>query len=129
LPDGVVISIVDDDASIREAMEGLMKSHGFDAQAFESAEAFLESDRCRITSCLIADVQMPGMTGVELHAHLKSSANPVPTILITAYPNDRVRRRALDAGVRCFLTKPFTEQDLLSCVRGAISKGNGYPQR
>ena len=114
------ISVVDDDASMREAIRGLMKSLGYTAEAFGSAEEFLSSREVPRTSCLIADVQMPGMTGLELHRHLVASGKPVPTILITAYPDDRVRQRALEDGVVCYLSKPFDETDLLACIRSSL---------
>ena len=116
-----LISVVDDDESMREAMRGLMKSLGYTAQAFASAEEFLNSREAPGTSCLIADVQMPGMTGLELHYHLLASGKTVPTILITAYPDDNVRERALIDGVVCYLSKPFDEDDLLACIRSSLS--------
>ena len=86
-----------------------------------SAEEFLNSREAPGTSCLIADVQMPGMTGLELHYHLLASGKTVPTILITAYPDDNVRERALSDGVVCYLSKPFDEDDLLACIRSSLS--------
>ncbi len=116
----IVIAIVEDDESVREALTGLMRSLGFFAKAFHSGESFLSSNRLHGTSCLIADVQMPGMTGVELHSRLVASGKPIPTILITAYPDDRVRARALKAGVVCYLAKPFDENEMLACVSSAL---------
>jgi FixJ family two-component response regulator len=110
-------------------MKGLMKSAGFDAESFDSAESFLQSDRRKGTSCLIADVQMSGVTGLELHARLTSSDKPIPTILITAYPDDRIRASALRAGVRCFLAKPFADEDLLGCIHRALNSGEGSRKR
>jgi len=115
-----LISVVDDDESMREAIRGLMKSLGYTAETFASAEEFLNSHKVPRTSCLIADVQMPGMTGPELHRHLLAAGNPIPTILITAYPDDRGRERALRAGVVCYLSKPFDENDLLACIRSSL---------
>ena len=117
------ISVVDDDESMREAIRGLVKSLGYTAEAFGSAEEFLSSCELPRTSCLIADVQMPGMTGLELHRHLVASGRPIPTILITAYPDDRVRERALGDGVVCYLIKPFDENDLLACIQSSLSIG------
>ena len=114
-----VIAVVDDDESVREAVAGLIKSLGHVAIAFERAEDFLNSDRGRIAA-LIADVQMPGMTGPELHSQLVASGQPIPTILITAYPDQVVRTRALQNGVKCYLTKPFREEDLLACIQSAL---------
>ena len=112
--------IVDDNESVREALSGLMRSLGYSATAFPSGESFLASSRLRRTACLIADVQMPGMTGLELHRRLLASAKPVPTILITAYHDDRVQAQALNAGVVCYLTKPFDESELLACIHSAL---------
>jgi FixJ family two-component response regulator len=116
-----LISVVDDDESMREAMGGLMKSLGYTAEAFASAEEFLNSHQLSRTSCLIADVQMPGMTGLELHRHLVATGKTIPTILITAYPDDGVRERALGDGVVCYLSKPFDENDLLTCIRSSLN--------
>lgn len=116
-----LISVVDDDESMCEAIEGLMKSLGYTAEAFASAEEFLNSRKVPRTSCLIADVHMPGMTGIELHRHLTVSGQSIPTILITAYPDDSVRERALGDGVVCYLSKPFDEKDLLACIRSSLN--------
>jgi FixJ family two-component response regulator len=114
------ISVVDDDESMREAMRGLMRSLGYTAQTFASAEEFLNSRQVALTSCLIADVQMRGMTGLELHRHLVASGKTIPTILVTAYPDDTVRQRALADGVVCYLSKPFDENDLFACIRSSL---------
>ena len=115
-----LISIVDDDESMREAVRGLMKSLGYTADTFASAEEFLSSRQVPHTSCLIADVQMPGMTGLELYRHLVASRKTIPTILITAYPDDSMRERALADGVVGYLSKPFDENDLLACIHSAL---------
>jgi CheY-like chemotaxis protein len=115
------ISVIDDDESMREAMRGLMKSLGFTAQTFASAEEFLNSCQVPRTSCLITDVQMRGTTGLELHRHLVASGKTIPTILITAYPDDTVRKRALGDGVVCYLSKPFDENDLLAYIRSSLN--------
>ena len=120
MPKKPVISIVDDDPSVREGTVDLLDSMGFIAEPFERADDFLQSNRLHSTSCLISDVRMPGMTGLELHNRLVESGNVIPTILITAFPNDRDRERALQAGVKCYLTKPFNEDDLLACIRSAL---------
>jgi FixJ family two-component response regulator len=122
MPKKPLISIVDDDESIREAIKGLVNSLGFTAEAFPCAEEFLKSNDRRRTACLIADVQMPGMTGLDLHSHLVASGEPLATILITAYPDERVRARALQEGVICYLTKPFTEDELLTCIRSIFGE-------
>jgi FixJ family two-component response regulator len=117
-----LISIVDDDESVREAMQGLMKSLGFAVEAFASAEEFLASDTRDHAACLITDMQMHGLTGLGLHDRLVASGSPVPTIMITAYPDERVRARALQAGVVCYLVKPFNESDLLTCIRSVLDR-------
>ena len=116
-----LISIVDDDETMREAVKGLMKSLGYRVEVAASAEEFLSSRHVRGTSCLIADVQMPGMSGLDLHRHLSASGKVIPTVLITAYPDDSVRERALAAGVIGYLSKPFDENDLLVCIRSALT--------
>jgi len=116
-----LISIVDDDESFREAMTSLMRSLGFEVEAFSSAEAFLGSPRLGSTSCLIADVHMPTMTGIDLHRQLVASGRTIPVILITAYPDDNVRARALAAGVICYLSKTFDDDALLGFVRSALA--------
>jgi FixJ family two-component response regulator len=116
----VVISIIDDDESVREATMSLMKALGFDSEAFNSAEDFLLSERRYHTACLIADVQMPGMTGLELHRRLLASDTPIPTVLITAHADDNLRASALKAGVIGYLTKPFKEKDLMGCINSAL---------
>jgi FixJ family two-component response regulator len=116
------ISIVDDDPSVREGLMDLLRSMDFDVEAFERATDFLNSDRLRSTSCLIADVQMPKMNGLELCDHLIGLGNIIPTILITAFPNARDKAWARRAGVTCYLTKPFTEAQLLDCIREALEQ-------
>jgi FixJ family two-component response regulator len=118
-----LIAIVDDDGSMLEAIKGLMRSLGFAAEAFSSGKDFLNSPHLRHTACLIADVNMPGMSGLDLHHQLVTSGQRIPTILITAYPNESVRVRALSAGVVGYLSKPFGEDDLLSCVRSGLARG------
>ena len=116
-----LISVVDDDESMREAIRGLMKSLGYAAVAFASAEEFLSSCQIPRTSCLITDVQMPGITGLELHHRLLAAGKIIPTILITAYPDDSARARALGDGVVSYLSKPFDENDLLTCIRSSLN--------
>ena len=114
-----VIAIVDDDHSLLEALTSLVRSLGHVAMAFECAEDFLKSRHGRV-SCLIADVQMSGMTGLELHNRLMTSGRPIPTILITGYPDERARARALQQGAICYLSKPFSEEDLLACIPSTL---------
>ena len=115
-----LIGVVDDDESVREATKGLMRSLGFAAEAYASAKDFLASPDLGRIACLIADLNMPEMSGIELHGHLVATGQNIPTVLITAYPDEDVRARALNAGVICYLTKPFAEDDLLACIRSAL---------
>jgi FixJ family two-component response regulator len=115
-----LISVVDDDASVRAGMVDLVQAVGFAAQAFEGASDFLNSDGIDSTSCLILDVRMAGTTGLELHDRLVAAGKTIPTILLTAYPNEQDRDRALQAGVTCYLTKPCNQDDLLVCIRSAL---------
>jgi FixJ family two-component response regulator len=115
-----MIAIVDDDRSVREAAKTLVGSLGYATAAFASAEEFLESGRLRETACLITDVQMPGMSGVDLHDHLTANGHSTPVIFVTAYPEESVRVRALDAGAFGFLSKPFTEESLIECLNLAL---------
>ena len=117
-----LISIVDDDRFVREAMARLLKSYGYRAQTFDSAASLLRSDERARTDCLIADVHMPSMTGLELYRRLVDTGQPIPTILITGHPDENQRVRALRAGVLCYLPKPFNEDHLLGCVRHAIER-------
>src|SRR3546814_3111748 len=102
----LLISIIDDDESAREAVVGLVRALGFTATEFQSAAEFLKSSHLLQTACLIADMRMPGMTGLELYRHLIAVGPPIPTVLVTAYPDEAVRARALKAGSRCSLAKP-----------------------
>jgi FixJ family two-component response regulator len=121
LPIRSLISVVDDDDESREAVALLVKSLGFSVATFASAGEFLAWPRLRQTSCLIADVNMPGMTGVELHRRLAAVGNAIPTILITAYPDDTLRARAMADGVIAYLSKPCSDSVLLDLVRAALS--------
>jgi len=117
-----VISIIDDDASVRTATARLLRSTGFCVHAFASAKEFLSSPRLSETSCIIADVQMPGMSGVELQDHLIANGHETPIIFITAFPQERVRQRAMKAGAIDFLSKPFDEPQFLQCVERALMR-------
>jgi FixJ family two-component response regulator len=125
LPKPAVIAIVDDDLSVREALTSLVRSLGYGTIAFGCAEDLLKSKRRRSVSCLIADVQMPGMSGLQLYDQLVASGKPLPTILITAFPDERTRERALQAGVICYLAKPFSEDDLLACIHSSLGPEAG----
>jgi FixJ family two-component response regulator len=115
-----LVSIVEDDPSFRESMRRLLRSLGYSVDAFSSAADFLASPRVVETACLIADVHMPAMTGIELFRHLIEAGNAIPTILVTAYPNDVDRARALTDGVICYLRKPVDEKDLRRCIHAAL---------
>jgi FixJ family two-component response regulator len=115
-----LISIVEDDQSFRESMRRLMRSKGYTVDAFSSAVAFLVSPLLAETKCLIADVHMPAMTGVQLYRHLIDSGYTIPTILVTAYPDEAVRHRVLQEGVVCYLPKPVNEKDLARCLDAAL---------
>lgn len=115
-----LISIVDDDQFVRESIGRLMRSFGYTVEVFASAADFLASPRLDETACLIADIHMPAMTGVELHRRLIENGRAIPTILITAYPDDAVRARALNDGIVGYLRKPFDDDDLLRCVRTVL---------
>ncbi len=117
-----MISIVDDDASVREATKGLVRSLGYKAVTFGSAEEFLGSERLHDTACLITDVQMPGLSGVDLQSRLIEDGHRMPVIFLTAFPEDRIRDRALGAGAFGFLSKPFDEEHLIGCLTRALNR-------
>jgi FixJ family two-component response regulator len=120
-----MISIIDDDPSVRTATDGLVRSLGYRATTFASAEDYLQSDRINDTTCVITDVQMPGMSGVELQSLLIARGNCTPMIFITAFPKENVRRRVLDAGAIGFLNKPFHEERLIEHLQTALRSHNG----
>jgi len=121
-----MISIVDDDECVRESTAQLIRSLGYDATAFASAEEFLQSGQVRNTSCLITDVQMPGVSGIELQRRLLADGHRLPIIFITAFPDDRVRARALGAGAVGFLNKPYHEESLIGRLGVALQqRGDG----
>ena len=115
-----LVAIVDDDDSMRGALQGMLKAVGYPAQAFASAEEFLKSGQQRQTSCLIADIRMPRMSGLELQAHLNEERCKIPIIFITAHGDAKMRIQALRAGAVEFLSKPFDEEILLESVRAAL---------
>ena len=120
MPKPPVISIVDDNGLVREATKRLIKSLGYVPSAFESAEEFLESGRANDSSCLISDVQMRGISGIELQNRLIAQGYRLPIIFITAYPDATTRARALVAGAVGFLSKPVSDEDLILCLGGAL---------
>jgi len=115
-----LIAIVDDDDSMRTALEGLLKSAELQAQSFASAEEFLESGQQGQIACLITDIRMPGMSGLELQAHLNAQRLRIPIIFITAHGDEKMRMRALRAGAVEFMAKPFDDEVLLESVRAAL---------
>jgi FixJ family two-component response regulator len=120
-----MISIIDDDVSMRNATRRLVKSLGLNADTFASAEEFLESDRVNDTACVITDMQMPGLSGAELQRLLIAQGVNTPIIFITAFPEESLRRRALDAGAVGFLSKPFDEGRLINCLKTALGSQAG----
>ena len=118
-----LISIVDDDQSFRDSMRRLLKSLGYAVAVFPSAAEFLASPNLAATACLVADVHMPAMTGIELYQHLIERGHAIPTILITAYPDDGVQERMLTLGVDCYLRKPLVEAVLIDCLQSAVARG------
>jgi FixJ family two-component response regulator len=116
-----MISIVDDDKSVREAVKMLIKSLGYPTATFASAEEFLDSGRLPDTACLITDVQMPGMSGVDLQRHLSANGHRMPVIFVTAFPEESVRQCALGGGAFGFLSKPFSEDSLIDCLDRALA--------
>jgi FixJ family two-component response regulator len=116
----LLIAIVDDEEPVRNATKGLVRSLGYHASTFASADEFLKSERFHDTSCLITDVQMPGLSGIDLQEHLVARGHRIPIIFMTGYPNDSVRARAMKAGAVCFLHKPFSEDDFVGCIEKAL---------
>ena len=120
MPQALLVSIVEDDQFFGQSMGRLMRSLGYAVEIFASAADFLASPRLLETNCLITDVQMPVMSGLELHRSLVDAGQAIPTILVTAYPNDTDRARALHDGVVCYLGKPLDEAHLTRCLRAAL---------
>jgi FixJ family two-component response regulator len=122
MPRPELISVVEDDQPFRESMRKLITSLGYTVEAFPSAASFLASPMLAQTACLVTDVNMPGMTGVQLHKHLADAGYTIPTILVTAYPDEVVRNRALKDGVVCYLSKPVDDDHLERCLRSALPR-------
>jgi FixJ family two-component response regulator len=122
-----VIAVIDDDASVRTATDNLLSSHGYVVDTFASAEEFLQSPRLKDSSCVIADVQMSAMSGLDLLDHMRAHRHAAPFIFITAFPEASVRARAMKAGAIGFLAKPFTGLALLDCVKTALNRRPGGP--
>jgi FixJ family two-component response regulator len=117
-----LISVIDDDASVRVATDNLLSSHGYMVHTFASAVDFLQSARLDDSSCVVADVQMPAMSGLDLLQHMRTQGNDAPFIFITAFPDESVRARALKAGAICFLAKPFAGPVLINCIETALGQ-------
>ena len=126
MPEPSLISIVDDDQSFRDSMRRLLKSHGYTVAVFPSAAEFLASTQLPATACLVADIHMPVMTGAELYRHLIATGHAIPTILITAHPEEGVRQRMLSLGVGCYLHKPLDEAVLIDCLRCAFARDKAH---
>ena len=125
MPEGPLVAIVDDDKSIRNATQDLLKAAGFSTATFEDAESFLGSASRASASCVVADIRMPGMNGLELYQTLVASGDGIPTVIITAHPEDATRARAREAGITCYLSKPFAPDELVECVHVALAKLRG----
>jgi FixJ family two-component response regulator len=122
-----MISIVDDDESVREATKGVVRSLGYSATTFASAEEFLQSKWINDTVCVISDVQMPGLSGVELQSRLIAQGNRTPIIFMSALSDERTRARALKAGAIGFLSKPFNEERLIEYLNSALARLEPVP--
>ena len=121
-----VISIIDDDPSVREATRSLVRSLGYQAQAFSSAEEYLQSNDVESCACLITDLHMPGMSGADLQDRLIADGHRIPIIFMTAYFEERIRDQVMDAGAFGFLRKPFDDESLIACLDKAL---NGEPPK
>ena len=115
------IAIVDDDEAVRVGLSSLLRSYGYAARAYDSARALLDGAALDQFHCVITDLQMPGMSGIELLEQLRRQGNAVPLILMTAFPEAALRQRALRGGACCFLSKPFDASQLLDCLRNAAA--------
>jgi FixJ family two-component response regulator len=120
MPRVPLISIVDDDDAVRNSLDDLIRSIGFGTQGFSSADAFLSSNQARDTACLILDVRMPGMNGIDLQRQIVAANWRIPIIFITSHADDDARARALKAGAVAFLYKPFREEELLNALHAAL---------
>jgi len=125
LSDVPLVAIVDDDGPVRVTTDSFVRSLGYIVRTFSCAEELLRSSHLDEIACVIADVQMPGMNGVELQAHLRSKGSDLPFIFFTAFPDDRTRARALRAGAICYLTKPFDGDKLAAALRDVLKKQGG----
>jgi len=122
MPETPLVAIVDDDKSIRNATQDLLKAAGFSTAVFEDAESFLGSASRASAACVVADMRMPGRSGLELYQELLASGRGIPTVIITAHPEELTQARAREAGITCYLIKPFAPEELLECVREALAR-------
>lgn len=119
-----LISIVEDDESLRLALEGMMRCVGYSASGYRSAEQFLDDDAASASDCIITDIQMPGLSGIELTQRLRAQGRSVPVIMITARTEAGIEQKALASGAACFLRKPFEMDALIACIEDALSRGD-----
>jgi FixJ family two-component response regulator len=127
MPAGQLIAVVDDDSSIRHAMQDLLSAEGYSTSTFENAQSFLSSPARANVACLITDMRMPGMSGLELHEKIAASGQKIPTVIITAHFAGLTADVARKAGIASFLIKPFTPDELLECVRKALANSSATP--
>jgi FixJ family two-component response regulator len=120
-----LIAIVDDDESVRDALTSLLHSAGWQAEAFASAEAFLQSGQVHTTACLLLDIRLPGLSGLELQRQLRSSQAWLPLIFLTAHGTEAMRAQTLQAGAVAFFTKPFSDTALLEAIHAALAPDSG----
>lgn len=123
VPEPSIIAVIDDDADVRDATENLLQSFGFDTRAFGSATEFLTSGMAGCTACLVTDLQMPGLSGLDLLNEISRSGRSIPTIIVTAFPDERLRRLCETAGAIGFLSKPFGGDALVQAINRALSRG------
>jgi FixJ family two-component response regulator len=121
LPRPLIVSIIDDDVSVRTALSGIVRSMDLTANTFASGQDFLNSAGLADTVCIVADIQMPGIGGIELQQALTARDIRIPMVFITAYPDERIRAKALNAGAICFLNKPFDGPIIIECIERALS--------
>ena len=121
MPQPPIVSIIDDDISVRVAVADIVRSMDLTAKSFASGQDFLSANSLADTACIVADVQMPGISGIELQQSLTAKGLKIPMIFITAYPDERVRDKALDGGAICFLNKPFGGPAIIECIERALS--------
>jgi FixJ family two-component response regulator len=125
MTEGPLVAIVDDDESHRRATRSLLRAAGFATAVFSDAESFLASETSASTACLVADMKMPGMSGLDLCEALAASGDAIPTVLVTAYSEELTHARARKAGINCCLIKPFPAEQLLECIREALATPRG----